>query len=173
MRQKDLWYSACANGDNKPWEWPGSVGHLWRTTGDITSCWIVLIHTAANIIRGSDVHTRHAGQSPKIRGTGHWNDPDMLEVGNGSLTLTESRAHFSLWAMLAAPLIAGNDLRKVSKDVLNILTDKEVISIDQDSLGIQAFSSKQNRQSGNLVQASEKRRLGFCAFLIAVQTRRR
>jgi alpha-galactosidase len=76
-------------------------------------------------------------------GPGHWNDPDMLEVGNGNLTMNESRAHFSLWAMLAAPLIAGNDLRKMPKDILTLLTNKEVIAIDQDSLGIQGF--RQNR----------------------------
>jgi len=68
-------------------------------------------------------------------GPGHWNDPDMLEVGNGGLTLTESRAHFSLWCILAAPLIAGNDIRNMSKAIKDILTNKEVIAVDQDSLG--------------------------------------
>jgi alpha-galactosidase len=69
---------------------------------------------------------------------GHWNDPDMMEVGNG-MTATEDRAHFSMWAMLAAPLIAGNDVRKMSKETLSILSNKEVIAIDQDVLGIQGF----------------------------------
>jgi len=133
-------FSICEWGSNKPWEWAGSVGHLWRTTGDITSCWDCIDTHGGKYNSWGVMYILDMQDSlRKYAGPGHWNDPDMLEVGNGSLTLTESRAHFSLWAMLAAPLIAGNDLRKVSKDVLNILTDKEVISIDQDSLGIQAF----------------------------------
>jgi len=68
-------------------------------------------------------------------GPGHWNDPDMLEVGNGGMTDTEYRAHFSLWALLAAPLIAGNDLRNMRPEIHDILTNKEVIAIDQDELG--------------------------------------
>jgi alpha-galactosidase len=68
-------------------------------------------------------------------GTGHWNDPDMLEVGNGGMSTDEYKTHFSLWAMIAAPLIAGNDLRNMSPDIAAILTNKEVIAIDQDSLG--------------------------------------
>jgi alpha-galactosidase len=72
-------------------------------------------------------------------GPGHWNDPDMLQVGNDSLTLSESRAHFSLWGLLAAPLIAGNDLRAMSDDISDILTNEEVIAIDQDALGRQGY----------------------------------
>ena len=72
-------------------------------------------------------------------GPGHWNDPDMLEVGNGVLTPSEDRAHFSMWAMIAAPLIAGNDLRKMTRETLSILTNTDVIAIDQDPLGIQGF----------------------------------
>jgi alpha-galactosidase len=74
----------------------------------------------------------------KYAGPDHWNDPDMMEVGNG-LTVSESRAHFSLWGMLAAPLIAGNDIRKMSREIRDILTNKEVIAIDQDRLGVQGF----------------------------------
>jgi alpha-galactosidase len=70
-------------------------------------------------------------------GPGHWNDPDMLEVGNGGMTITEYRSHFSLWAMLAAPLIAGNDLRSMSPEIKEILANKEVIAVDQDPLGIE------------------------------------
>ena len=68
-------------------------------------------------------------------GPGHWNDPDMLEVGNGGMTDTEYRSHFSLWAILAAPLIAGNDLRNMRPEIHDILTNKEVIAVDQDALG--------------------------------------
>ena len=138
--KRPMVFSMCEWGNNKPWEWAGSVGHLWRTTGDITSCWDCIDTHGGRYNSWGVMYILDMQDSlRKYAGPGHWNDPDMLEVGNGSLTLIESRAHFSLWAMLAAPLIAGNDLRKVSKDVLNILTDKEVISIDQDSLGIQAF----------------------------------
>jgi alpha-galactosidase len=72
-------------------------------------------------------------------GPGHWNDPDMLEVGNGKMTMSENRAHFSMWSMVAAPLIAGNDLRTMKKEIAEILTNREVIAIDQDSLGIQGY----------------------------------
>ncbi len=81
----------------------------------------------------------------KYAGPGHWNDPDMMEIGNGGLSANENRAHFSIWAMLAAPLIAGNDLRNMSKETLAILTNKEVIAVNQDSLGVQGLKySMQN-----------------------------
>jgi alpha-galactosidase len=75
----------------------------------------------------------------KYAGPGHWNDPDMLEVGNGGLTVNEERAHFSLWCMLAAPLIAGNDIRQMTKETTEILTNREMIAIDQDPLGRQGY----------------------------------
>jgi alpha-galactosidase len=74
---------------------------------------------------------------------GRWNDPDMLEVGNGKLTYDENVAHFSMWAMMAAPLLAGNDLRNMKPEVLNILTNKKVIAVDQDALGKQGFKIKE------------------------------
>ena len=80
-------------------------------------------------------------------GPGHWNDPDMLEVGNGGMTTTEYRSHFSLWAILAAPLMAGNDLRTMSPEIRDILTNKEVIAVDQDPLGIQG---RRVRRDGDL-----------------------
>jgi alpha-galactosidase len=138
--KRSMIFSMCEWGNNKPWEWGASVGHLWRTTGDITSCWdCVDTHGGAYNSWGvMQILDKHDGLR-KYAGPGNWNDPDMLEVGIGTLTLSESRAHFSLWAMLTAPLISGYDLRKMSKDVLDILTNKEVIAIDQDSLGIQGF----------------------------------
>jgi len=133
-------FSMCEWGNNKPWEWASSVGHLWRTTGDITSCWdCVDTHGGAYNSWGVMKILDLQDGLRKYAGPGHWNDPDMLEVGIGSLTNTESRAHFSLWAMLTAPLITGYDIRKMSPDVISILTNKEVIAIDQDSLGIQGF----------------------------------
>jgi alpha-galactosidase len=102
-------------------------GNLWRTTGDISANW----NSVYAIIE------EQAGLA-KYAGPGHWNDPDMLEVGNGRLTLAENRSHFSMWAMLAAPLLAGNDLPNMKPEVKAILTNKDVIAIDQDKLGKQA-----------------------------------
>jgi alpha-galactosidase len=138
--KRPMIFSMCEWGNNKPWEWASSVAHLWRTTGDITSCWdCVDTHGGAYNSYGVMKILDMQDGLRKYAGPGHWNDPDMLEVGIGSLTITESRAHFSLWAMLTAPLITGYDIRKMSPDVISILTNKEVIAIDQDSLGIQGF----------------------------------
>jgi alpha-galactosidase len=131
-------FSLCEWGTNKPWEWAAPVGHLWRTTGDISNLFDgILDHgnwQQLGIMRIVDLQDAIR----KYAGPGHWNDPDMLEVGNG-LTTAENRTHFSAWCMLAAPLIAGNDLRKMNSDTRMILTNKDVIAIDQDALGIEAF----------------------------------
>jgi len=131
-------FSLCEWGNNKPWEWGKNIGHLWRTTGDITACFDCVVDHGTwkswgvmQILDMQDGLRIHAGP-------GHWNDPDMMEVGNG-LTVNENRAHFSMWCMLAAPLIAGNDLRNMDKETLEILTNKDVIAVNQDSLGIQGF----------------------------------
>ena len=134
-------FSLCEWGQSKPWEWAGNVGELWRTTGDISA-----------IFDGYVDHGtwKQTGVMPivdlqkglrKYAGPGHWNDPDMLEVGNGMST-NEDRSHFSMWCMLAAPLIAGNDVRKMSKVTKGILTNKEVIAVDQDKTGIEGFKYK-------------------------------
>jgi len=128
----------CEWGDNQPWTWGKDVGHLWRTTGDIHPCWDCEIDhggwSSWGVLRILD---RQKGLRAHA-GPGHWNDPDMLEVGNG-MTAAEDRAHFSLWAMLAAPLLAGNDLREMSAQTHATLTNREVIAVDQDPLGIQGF----------------------------------
>jgi alpha-galactosidase len=131
-------FSLCEWGNNKPWDWAKGVGHLWRTTGDIHNCFdCVKDHgtwKSWGVLQILDMQKdlrAHAGPD-------HWNDPDMMEVGNG-MSVNEDRAHFSMWAMLAAPLIAGNDLRKLSPETRTILTNKEVIAVNQDSLGIQGF----------------------------------
>jgi alpha-galactosidase len=131
-------FSICEWGSNKPWTWAKKIGHLWRTTGDITHCWDCEIDhggwSSWGVMRILDMQKglrEHAGP-------GHWNDPDMMEVGNG-MAVNEDRAHFSMWCMLAAPLLAGNDLRSMSKETVEILTNKEVIAVDQDSLGVQGF----------------------------------
>ena len=134
-------FAICEWGDNQPWEWAQDIGHIWRTTGDIYPCW--------------DCEEEHGDCSPwgglrildmqddlrKYAGRGHWNDPDMMEVGNG-MSQNEDRAHFTMWSMLAAPLIAGNDLNNMRQETIDILTNKEMIAINQDSLGVQAFQYK-------------------------------
>jgi alpha-galactosidase len=130
-------FSVCEWGKNKPWEWAASLAHLWRTTGDIYNCFDCLIENGKFL--GVMPLIDRQEKLRQYAGPDHWNDPDMLEIGNGKLTPGEERIHFSMWAMLAAPLIAGNDLRNMSKQTIEILTNQDVIAVDQDSLGIQAF----------------------------------
>ncbi len=131
---RDIVLSICEWGDNKPREWAANIGHLWRTTGDIRDSWDQDKDWSHGFLWILDKQVDLWPDS----GPNHWNDPDMLEVGNGGMTATEYRAHFSLWAMLAAPLIAGNDLSTMSSETRDILTNKDVIAVDQDVLGQQA-----------------------------------
>ncbi|WP_193510791.1 glycoside hydrolase family 27 protein [Christiangramia fulva] len=135
---KPIVLSICEWGDNQPWEWAEDIGHLWRTTGDIYPCWDCEEDhgdwSSWGILRILDMQKGLRNYA----GPGHWNDPDMLEVGNGMST-SEDRAHFTMWCMIAAPLIAGNDLRNMNETTRAILTNKDVISINQDRLGVQAF----------------------------------
>ena len=127
-------FSLCEWGSNKPWLWAGPVGNMWRATGDIQDCWdckkdwggLGVTHIL-DIMDGKESYA----------GPGHWNDADMLEVGNGGMTTTEYRAHFTLWAIFSAPLLAGNDLGNMSADTKDILLNKEVIAVDQDTMGLQ------------------------------------
>ncbi len=137
-------FSLCEWGQNKPWEWATDIGHLWRTTGDIYDSYDGRKSWEMGWKRILDLqYTLVDSNGPdglgKFAGPGHWNDPDMLEVGNEGLTFAESRAHFSLWCIIAAPLIAGNDLRHMKPEVHAILTNKELLAIDQDALGKQGF----------------------------------
>lgn len=127
-------FSICEWGSTKPWLWAGKIGNLWRTTEDIQDMW-----EGKNDWGGLGVMNIVDLQNglESYAGPGHWNDPDMLEVGNGGMTTTEYQAHFSLWALLAAPLMAGNDLSTMKPEIRDILTNKEVIAVDQDSLGRQ------------------------------------
>ena len=133
-------FALCEWGNDEPWKWGARIGHLWRISGDIYNCfdcrhdhggwysWGVL---QILDMRDNEVLRKSAGPD-------HWNDPDMMEVGNG-MSVNEDRAHFSMWAMLAAPLIAGNDLMNMSPETSEILMNQEVIAVDQDSDGIQGF----------------------------------
>jgi alpha-galactosidase len=127
-------YSLCQYGWDDVWTWGASVGgNLWRTTGDIQD----------NYASMSKIGFGQAGLA-KYAGPGHWNDPDMLEVGNGKMSADEYRTHMSLWALLAAPLLAGNDLSKMSDETKSILMNKAVIAVDQDKLGKQGDRVSQN-----------------------------
>jgi len=120
-------FSLCQYGWDAVWEWaPAIGGNLWRTTGDINPRWD----------RIYAILSQQAGLA-SYAGPGHWNDPDMLEVGNGKLSLQENWSHFAMWAMLASPLLAGNDLPNMKPEIKAILTNKDVIAIDQDRLGRQ------------------------------------
>jgi alpha-galactosidase len=120
-------FSLCQYGVDATWEWAPALGaNLWRTTDDILPNWD-RIHSLLEMQAGLE---RYAGP-------GHWNDPDMLQVGNGKLSLYENRSNFTMWAILAAPLLAGNDLPHMKPEIRSILTNKEVIAIDQDKLGAQ------------------------------------
>ncbi|MFP4540496.1 MAG: glycoside hydrolase family 27 protein [Opitutales bacterium] len=136
-------FSICEWGHNEPWIWGPEVGHLWRTTGDIIDCydcnqqwsmgWKVILDLQMSLNEGS-----HEGLEVHA-GPDGWNDPDMMEVGNDGLTYAESRAHFSFWCLLAAPLIAGNDVREMSPAITALLTDADAIAINQDPLGQQGY----------------------------------
>lgn len=130
-------FSICEWGLSKPWLWAQDVGHLYRTTGDIRNNWNIPDAKEGKVWGGGVILILDMQEGlHTYAGPGHWNDPDMLEVGNGVLTNEESKSHFSLWAMLAAPLMAGNDLRNMDQETLEILTNREVIAIDQDTLGV-------------------------------------
>jgi alpha-galactosidase len=119
-------FSICNWGVKAPWTWGPATGNLWRTTGDINDTWD----------RMSVIGFSQNGLE-KFAGPGHWNDPDMLEVGNGGMTPDEYRVHMALWALLAAPLLAGNDLRSMTPETKEMLTNSEVIAVDQDAKGVQ------------------------------------
>jgi len=135
-------FSLCEWGSNKPWLWARDVGNLWRTTGDISDCW----NCKKDQLSWTQILDLQVGLEI-YASPGHWNDPDMLEVGNGGMTTAEYRSHFSLWCMLAAPLMAGNDLKNMSADIKEILTNKEVIAIDQDPLGMEGRRVRKNGDS--------------------------
>ena len=119
-------FSICNWGVKTPWRWGPATGNLWRTTGDINDTYerMSLIGFGQNGLE-------------KFAGPGHWNDPDMLEVGNGGMKRDEYRTHMALWVLLAAPLLAGNDLRNMSPETKELLLNSEVLAVDQDAKGVQ------------------------------------
>ncbi|WP_417291011.1 glycoside hydrolase family 27 protein [Corallibacter sp.] len=131
-------FSICEWGDNEPWKWAKDVGHSWRVTGDIVNCWDCELGHGSWASFGVWKIINLRKNIRKAAGPGHWNDFDMMEVGNG-MTDAEDRSHFAMWSMLASPLILGNDLRTISEETLKTISNKNVIAVNQDPLGIQGF----------------------------------
>ncbi len=120
-------FSLCQYGNNDVWKWGADVGgNLWRTTGDIRDQWASMTNIGFQ-----------QNELAEYARPGHWNDPDMLEIGNGGMSDTEYQTHMSLWSMLAAPLLAGNDLRDMTPAIKAILLNREAIAVDQDKEGKQ------------------------------------
>ncbi|NLX79361.1 MAG: alpha-galactosidase [Clostridiales bacterium] len=161
--EKPIVYSICEWCVNRPWKWGAGAGNLWRTTMDIKAFW-------ASILAIYEFNVRLY----KYAGPGNWNDPDMLEVGNGNLTDDENKAHFSLWCMMAAPLILGNDIRTFLKPdgtpdtenkIYKIVTNKDMIAIDQDRRGIQCRRIRTTLSLVDvLVKPLENKELAVCLF---------
>ncbi|KAI9110708.1 hypothetical protein K1719_018146 [Acacia pycnantha] len=123
---RTIFYSLCEWGVDYPALWAGKVGNSWRTTEDINDSWFSMTTIA-------DLNDKWAAYA----GPGGWNDPDMLEVGNGGMTFQEYRSHFSIWALMKAPMLMGSDLRNLSEEAYLIYSNKDVIAVNQDSLGVQ------------------------------------
>lgn len=130
---RKILYALCEWGQEDPATWAGDYGHVWRTTGDIND-------TFASVTEIADLNNKWG----KYAGPGKWNDPDMLEVGNGGMSMDEYRSHFSIWALMKAPLLLGCDLRSVSKETLSIIGNIEVVAVNQDPLGVQGVKIRSN-----------------------------
>ncbi|MBR2103014.1 MAG: glycoside hydrolase family 27 protein [Prevotella sp.] len=136
---RPIFLSMCEWGNSKPWRWARQIGHSWRTTPDIWCNFDSLRVFEAGYSQFGVMQCIALNDSlRRYAAPGYWNDPDMLEVGNG-MTENEDRAHFTMWCMMASPLILGNDLRNMSEATRNILMNREMIAIDQDPLGIQGW----------------------------------
>ena len=159
--EKPILYSICEWGKNKPYKWGRRAGNIWRTTCDILPSWPSIVYNYEKTVKLA----KYAGQ-------GGFNDPDMLEVGNGKLSYEENKAHFTLWAMMSAPLILGNDVRTFLNEdgtpnndnkILKILTKKEIIDIDQDKLAIPCQRVKTGLKD-ILVKPLSNNRVAVCFF---------
>jgi alpha-galactosidase len=139
-------FSMCNGSDSSvhPANWGGPISNLWRTTPDIAASWSSIY---SNYTKNAILYTK--------AGPGHWNDPDMLEIGNGQLTQNEQEAHLSLWAEMAAPLLIGTNLLTISQTSLNVLKQQPVIAVDQDKLGVQGHVI--TTSGGGLLQVLAKK----------------
>ena len=167
--ERPIVYSICEWGRNLSWRWGAAAGNLWRTTPDIQANW-------KSVLGIYEVNVSLF----KYSGKGNWNDPDMLEVGNGDLTAEENRSHFTLWCFMAAPLILGNDVREfiredgtadTENETLKILTDRDMIAIDQDSLGEQCRRIKTTIIADTLIKPLENGDVAVCFFNKGSDTR--
>jgi alpha-galactosidase len=154
-------FSLCEWGDNQPWEWAKDIGHLWRISGDIYNCFDCVFDHGTWKSWGVTYIIDMRKNIRQYAGPDHWNDPDMMEVGHG-MSVSEDRAHFSMWCMLAAPLIAGNDLRDMTNETIATLTDKEAIAIDQDSLGVQAYLYQQKDSVDTWIKPLANNEVAIC-----------
>jgi alpha-galactosidase len=154
-------FSLCEWGDNQPWFWAKDIGHLWRISGDIYNCFDCIKDHGTWKSWGVTYIIDMRKNIRQYAGPDHWNDPDMMEVGHG-MSASEDRAHFSMWCMLAAPLIAGNDLREMSKETIATLTDKEAIAIDQDALGVQAYLYQQKDSVDTWIKPLANNEVAIC-----------
>ena len=135
---RPIFFSMCEWGDNHPWRWAKGIGDSWRIGPDIW-CSFDSTRVFPTYIQCSDIDCINRNDSLRsYAGPGHWNDPDMLEVGNG-LSVNQDRAHFTMWCMMASPLILGNDVCNMSDETKAILTNRDLIAIDQDKLGVQGL----------------------------------
>jgi len=155
---RDILFSIADGGMSKPWSWAKGIGHMWRISYDIDKCWESISHRP-----GFPEIADLMAEISEYAGPGHWNDADMLQVGNGCLNSTENIAHFSLWCILAAPLMLGNDITQMTDETLEIITNKEVIAINQDPLGRQG---KKVRDDGNFEVWSKELYDGSRAVLL-------
>ena len=160
--EKPIVFSICEWGRNFPWRWGAHAGNLWRTTPDIMPKWFSIV----GIYEFNVLLYKYAKP-------GAWNDPDMLEVGNGNLTFEENKSHFTLWCMMAAPLILGNDIRKfvnadgtvnTNNETYRIISNKDVISVDRDELGVQCRRIKTNGAEDVLVKPLVNDEFALCFF---------
>jgi len=121
---RPIFFSICEWGSEKPWEWGKETGNSWRTTGDISDSWdsfIGILDQQVGLEKYSEI--------------GAWNDPDMLEVGNGGMSINEYQAHFALWCVLKSPLLLGMDVNKITPEIMNIIGNEALIAINQDESG--------------------------------------
>ncbi|MES2851199.1 MAG: glycoside hydrolase family 27 protein [Bacteroidota bacterium] len=156
-------FSLCEWGSNEPWLWAKDVGQLWRISGDISNCCDCIDDHGSWKSWGVTYIIDMRKNIRQYAGPDHWNDFDMMEVGHG-MSVNEDRAHFSMWCMLASPLMAGNDLRKMSLETVSILTNKELIAVNQDKLGVQAYLYQQKDSVDTWIKPLSNDEVAVCFF---------
>lgn len=158
---RPMMLNICVWGKANPWLWGPGIGQSWRVHRDLVNCFDCINEwDGCGVVQVVDVMAPLA----KYAGPGHWNDADMLQVGNKGLSLIESQSHFSMWCMLASPLFAGNDIRNMTPEVKEILTNKEAIAINQDVLGKQATRFMTSNGREIWIKPLSNKELAVCFF---------